>query len=925
MSSLRPLSCLALALALGLGPLARPGLAQDEPAPEPGMGLPIPVPETMAPPPGIEAIEVTGERLNDANVQDEAQAITAFTGAELDRANIVNVDSLAVNVPGLHVGQSASAPIITLRGIGTENASLTGEPGVAFHIDGINMGRPAAARVAFFDLETLDVKRGPQGLLGGKNSTSGSINLISKKPTDEYEVTGDVLMGNYDRVRLRGAVNVPVGEFMATRLALFHETRDGFLDNLNVSDSSDPFDADEFGLRAHMRVMPASSLELLFSYNYFKQDGVGPQADAVPIPRTHSCPVAQRMVDNRGVGPGEVGRLFLGVVQPIQIRSSLPYAAACTAIPGEQASPPSPSAPFGLYRHPITKELIYGIDRQGRLQPGSSIFDPAPYDDTDPRSIRLDSETQQRNRYWGWTTTADWEVPTLPLFGATEVKLLGGFQRTEQNFTQDFDATDRPLSQYTLEPDNADQYSGELQWMGAGFEERLDWQASLFHLHEKGGRKVDSPTLTQSDGGLFSEQTTDNKAYGAALHGGLQVIDSLRFTLGGRWIKDRKSTNLYRVNRNSGDSSRFRGCQGSLGLLDLTTPIIFPAPDCENTYRGTAWGTGLEWRPFGDDHMLYAKLDRGYKSGGFRAGTIGEYEPEKIWAYALGTKSQFFDQRLTLNLEGFFYAYDALQLVILDGLALRTENTDARMYGWDLEAMASPIEGLNLSAVVSFLKTEALEYYSLDPTTEPPGPSFNYAGYESWHNRRLSEREEAEAAEVEAGLSGPLSRYETRPNCVKSPTPSFGNLTTTCGTLSNTDEPGPVGDYLRSLVGGLDDFSGNDLSRSPKWKYTLSGEYEILLGGFGSLTPRIQYTWQDDTYFRVFNRAFDLQDDYHTTDAKLIWTSPEETWSVEAFVQNIEDVAAKQNILIGPRQFGAPPFAWYNPPRFYGMQVGFRY
>ncbi len=124
---------------------------------------------------------------------------------------------------------------------------------------------------------------------------------------------------------------------------------------------------------------------------------------------------------------------------------------------------------------------------------------------------------------------------------------------------------------------------------------------------------------------------------------------------------------------------------------------------------------------------------------------------------------------------------------------------------------------------------------------------------------------------------------------------------------------------------GLDDFSGNQLSRAPEWKYTLSGEYEIPLGRFGSLIPRVQYTWQDDTYFRAFNRAFDLQEAYHLTNAKLIWSSPEQMWSVEAFVENIENKTAKQNILVGPRQIDSPPFAWYGPPRFYGFQVGFRY
>jgi iron complex outermembrane receptor protein len=130
---------------------------------------------------------------------------------------------------------------------------------------------------------------------------------------------------------------------------------------------------------------------------------------------------------------------------------------------------------------------------------------------------------------------------------------------------------------------------------------------------------------------------------------------------------------------------------------------------------------------------------------------------------------------------------------------------------------------------------------------------------------------------------------------------------------------------LPGTVNGLDDYSGNQLSRSPEWKVTLSGEYEIPIGRYGSLSPRVQYTWQDDTYFRAFNRDFDLQDAYHLTDAKVTWRSPEERWWIEVFVQNIEDEAPKQNILVGPRYFGSPVLAWYSPPRFYGVQVGFKY
>jgi outer membrane receptor protein involved in Fe transport len=925
----------------------------QEPAPPPEE---MPVPdlgpvEPQAPPPGIESIEVTGERMDGADVQDEAQAITAFSGADLDRASIVNVDTLAFNVPGLHVGQSGTAPIITLRGIGTENASLTGEPGVAFHVDGINMGRPAAARVAFFDLETLDVKRGPQGLLGGKNSTSGSINLVSKKPHDEYEVTGDVLLGNYDRVRMRGALNLPMplfGEGSAARVAYYHEDRDGYLDDLGRSDSRDPFDADDRGLRTHFKWAASDSFEWLFSYNWFTQGGAGPQADAVPRSRedllcTSNFPVAET---DKQSGSWKLG--YRNVV----VDTDLGRKAACQTrainiarrrVDGwiEPAQGETRDGGVTPYRDPATGELL--IDprtntpipvlniRQGTNPADGSRFSIIPSqtryihspgtEEADPRALYLDVPSAQDNLYWGWSTQLDWDAPPIPALGDTHLKLLGGFQHTGGDFQQDFDATDAALIAYNLF-DEAEQYSGELQWSGMVVE-RLEWQTSLFYLHEQASRDVLVPNLFQpSLRGTFIYQTTNNKSYGAALNGVYHATDDLRISLGGRFIKDTKETWLKRYapeqSANTGPEAIYRGCRGNLNVWPTGGPPGYPfygerplkANDpCSGPSRGTMWGAGVDWRPFGADHLLYARLDRGYKSGGFQAGTVGTYSPERIWAYALGSKSEFFDQRLTVNLEGFFYAYSDLQLVIIDGFQLRTENSDARMHGFDIEAEASPIEGLRLGAVVSFLKTETLDYLSLDPTTEPPAPGINEDLYVVYQQDRLYERENAEA-QYESGDRGAGASYATR-QCYPGYTPPIGDPEL-CGRLVGT-------------IGGLDDYSDQDLSRSPEWKLTLSGEYEIPLGRFGSLTPRVQYTWQDDTYFRAFNRDFDLQEAHHLTNAKLIWTSPEQTWTVEAFVENIEDETPKQNILIGPRQIDSPPLVWYGPPRFYGVEVGFRY
>jgi outer membrane receptor protein involved in Fe transport len=326
------------------------------------------------------------------------------------------------------------------------------------------------------------------------------------------------------------------------------------------------------------------------------------------------------------------------------------------------------------------------------------------------------------------------------------------------------------------------------------------------------------------------------------------------------------------------------------------------------------WGAGIDWHPgASDDLLLYARIDRGHKSGGFRAGGRGTYLPEKNWAYSAGVKSTLLDGRLQINLDGFFYNYKDMQIVILDDFSQRTENTDARMYGWDLRTRFIPIEGLTLQAMLSNLHTETIDYFSLDPADVA---SFSSGGDVSgvspqdvaqFNERRLYVRYQTENYQPE-DLGG--KTYAESTNCL-SPPPPTPVLGYRCGDTGVKD--------------GLDDYSGNQLSRSPEWKYTLSAEYEVPLGRWGSLTPRVQYSWQDDTYFRAFNRPFDLQEDYHQTDAKLIWSSAEQHWDAEVFVTNIEDEAPKQNLFIGARSNGSPPIVWWGPPRFYGVRIGFRY
>ena len=548
--------------------------------------------------------------------------------------------------------------------------------------------------------------------------------------------------------------------------------------------------------------------------------------------------------------------------------------------------------------------------------------------DLDPRKTYTDFGSSQDDTYWGWSGKAEWEVPDLPALGSTSLKLLGGFQENKVGFDWDFDGSDQEI--FNLFADTrVREYTSELQWIGG---DRLAWQGSLFFqrqtgesaLASPGTESIPDPTVTKLPNrssrvayeqsiNFDTEQWTKNKSYGAALHGDYALTDNLTFGLGGRWNKDHKKT--YLAQRRNLDGIIYEACEPRADKQNWSgrdpstvtefTPSGFATPDlpssCSLLFRGTSWGSRLEWKP-ADDHLLYAGIDRGYKSGGFASGGFGTYKPEKIWAYTVGSKSEFFDQRLQLNLEGFFYNYTDMQLTLLDATKLRTENADTRMYGWELEMRSQPIDGLRLQGLVSYLHTEVIEYFSIDPA---------HLG-ESVQRARVTTRDSVERR----GYVYP----DTYTN--------GGDICRPAQTDRTKNPPVFVPRLLCSQIGdrnGLDDFSGNELSRSPSLKWNISAEYDFPLGRFGTLTPGFQYAWQDDAYYRVFNTDFDLQKAYHETNLRLMWSSPEQMWDAEIFVNNVEDNAVKQNILIGPSTFGSIPLAWYGEPRFWGVRVGFKY
>ncbi|MBT9473174.1 MAG: TonB-dependent receptor [Pseudomonadota bacterium] len=219
----------------------------------------------------IEEVVVTAQR-REETAQSTPLAITALSADQLEKQGVRTVTDLTTVVPGVQIGSVGGSVEIAVRGIGSTNNTEVGDPAVAFNVDGVYMARPRSAAGLFFDLDRTEVLRGPQGTLYGRNATAGSLNVITKKPTSEYEANAQLELGNYSLIRASGAVNLPFSDKVAVRAAFQTAKRDGYTSN---APSNDYNDEDAVALRLHVLLKPTENFSLLLSGDYFRNDYVG--------------------------------------------------------------------------------------------------------------------------------------------------------------------------------------------------------------------------------------------------------------------------------------------------------------------------------------------------------------------------------------------------------------------------------------------------------------------------------------------------------------------------------------------------------------------------------------------------------------------------------------------------------------------------
>lgn len=264
----------------------------------------------------IEEILVTAEKRTES-AQDTAIALTVFDSEQLQLRGIDELEDLQFAVPNLIISPNSQSPVTYayIRGIGSDQLVAGFDPGVAYHVDGMYIGQPSSMPGDMWDMERVEVLRGPQGTLYGRNTTGGSINVITKDPTDEFEMVTDLTLGNYDDARIRTAVNGALTDTVSGRLSFISERNEGYQEN-KFNDDHNGDVTDYYSIRGKVKIETSDSSNWVLTAQRFQNDGNQSQKRREPF---GSIPVYAGAIPN----PSDPRKVAKNLKEELDLTNSL--------------------------------------------------------------------------------------------------------------------------------------------------------------------------------------------------------------------------------------------------------------------------------------------------------------------------------------------------------------------------------------------------------------------------------------------------------------------------------------------------------------------------------------------------------------------------------------------------------------------------
>lgn len=678
---------------------------------------------------GVGEIVVTAQK-RAQNVQDVPIAITAMGEAQLQQRGITNITQMSNFTPSVQIDRASpfagSSTIMSayIRGIGQNDFGFNMEPGVGLYVDGVYYARTVGAAVDLVDVSRVEILKGPQGTLFGRNTIGGAISVITADPTHDFAFKGNVTTGSYSRLDVKGMINLPISDTLAASVSFGSNHQDGY---------------------QHRIPYTVTGAEV----NPLTGTVTGPAAGS-PILSNEGNFLTARPVGGSNTQGGESSQTLRGklkwtpdnalsVVIAGDYTRAREEAAAETLLATNQALGQPGGNTFATFYNLCVAgvEAVPGICQiggkvntnllsTGTRVPFSNAFITNNIDTTYANGANFSDVTA-----WGVSGTVDYKLSP-----DVSAKSITAWRRLRSAFGTDIDGSPLDIGETTFSM-NQRQFSQELQLNVHAFDDHLKSVLGAYYFNESGNlhdQVVFGEGLLQVNG----PNEFSNKAWALFTHNNLRITDKLGATFGIRYTQEHKT---------------FVGGQSDLNKIAVTLgvpPVAFPDPSDLTrvfplgTFRrkgtNTSIHAGLEYH-FTPDVMAYASFAQGYKSGGWTtrlavplAATTAlnpdptqppSFQPEKADTYEIGIKSELWDRRLRLNVTGFWTDYKNMQLTVTSAETAFTpwfiNAGQSRIKGVEVEAEARPIAALRMTGSVSYMEAK---YVSLGSVATAAGFSY---------------------------------------------------------------------------------------------------------------------------------------------------------------------------------------------------------
>ena len=869
----------------------------------------------------LDTVVVTAQRRVEP-LQSVPLSVTALSGAQIKNANVTNADRLEQLVPGLRMGRSGSDLRPAMRGTYTENVGASGDPRFGIYIDDIYQSRTSQVP-PIVDLARVEVQKGPQGTLYGRNSFGGNIVFHSAQPTDRFEGGLDVLASNFDHQRAEGYANVPISEGVALRVAGLTERSGGYVKN--VGTGNDYGGEQQNFVRGTLRIAPRShpELEVLLRASY---------------------------LDLGGQGLGGFGYKILGtLVDPSLIRApgqSLTYNGATYALPNGFNG--NSWTGVGM---PIDTRFRDGIADVN----GADIGIPT---DADPYTVNYAGNIYRKGSQQQYSSTISLDV------GSVRLRSISSFAdfdliRTGSSLTPvllNYSYAQTSTKTYTqeLQVMSNDETANPLEWIFGGYyfndtasdRSVTNVNRSYVTATAPAGQQYYPFGFTYAPSGSGLNQKTaydsfstlQQKTRSLAAYGQLSYtfFDKLTLSSGLRYTRDEKNVLSSRFNTAATGP-------GSYFVHSISDPVDYQCggfiaanPDSVSTsatavsqaynfvcakqvFNYATYRLAADYK-LNADQMVYTSFSTGTHAGGFNGGavtiagvpTLLPFAPEKVKAFEVGSKNTFFDNMLTLNAAAYINNYSDLQAQTsipnpnapLTSVTALVQNIGKdRAYGIDLEAMFRPTKNLRTTLAYNWLDAKQLDYAV---------NTFNFGGTASFCG--ITPSCVASTGEANTVQGTPFPNPKTDPNRFIPVLDANGNQVISGG----------VPQYRYVIAGTGRDGTKYTSSKafSPKHTLQIGAAYDISLGSAGTLTPEAQLYYNSGYILTDLTPNYGNNAAYTKTDLRLTYRTLDRKFYLQAFVNNVEDKAIITRAAYTNHR---ALLVNYAPPRSYGINGGFRF